>query len=56
VAGSLLIGHPGDEYMCRHDHVFGYECLPFALAPALVETSAAGLTSGGPAAYRPSPN
>jgi AraC family transcriptional regulator len=38
VAGSVLVGHPGDEYMCTHDHGFGDECLSFALAPALVET------------------
>jgi AraC-like DNA-binding protein len=37
VAGSILIGHPGDEYMCTHDHVRGDECLSFHLAPALVE-------------------
>ena len=39
VAGSVLVGHPGDEYMCRHDHVEGGdECLSFALTPELVET------------------
>ena len=38
VAGSVLIGHPGDEYMCTHDHVCGDECLSFQLAPGLVET------------------
>src|SRR5258708_574029 len=39
VAGSVLIGHPGDEYVCTHDHhVCGDECLSFALAPELVET------------------
>jgi AraC-like DNA-binding protein len=32
VAGSLLVGHPGDEYVCTHDHVFGDECLSFHLA------------------------
>ncbi|WP_437652866.1 helix-turn-helix transcriptional regulator [Sorangium sp. So ce1182] len=37
VAGSLLVGHPGDEYMCTHDHVAGDECLSFHLAPAFVE-------------------
>jgi AraC family transcriptional regulator len=29
VAGSLLIGHPGDEFVCTHDHVCGDECLSF---------------------------
>lgn len=38
VAGSILVGHPGDEYMCTHDHVHGDECLSFHLAPALVES------------------
>src|SRR5690242_10626696 len=38
VAGSVLVGHPGDEYLCTHEHVHGDECLSFALAPELVET------------------
>ncbi|MEA2561996.1 MAG: AraC family transcriptional regulator [Acidobacteriota bacterium] len=38
VAGSLLVGHPGDEYMCTHDHAHGDECLSFFFAPELVET------------------
>jgi AraC-like DNA-binding protein len=38
VAGSLLIGHPGDEYTCTHEHVCGDECLSFFLSPELVET------------------
>ncbi len=37
VAGSVLVGHPGDEYMCTHDHVRGDECLSFTLAPSLIE-------------------
>ena len=37
VAGSVLIGHPGDEYTCTHEHVCGDECLSFFLAPQLVE-------------------
>ena len=37
VAGSILVGHPGDEYMCTHDHVCGDECLSFFLTPELVE-------------------
>jgi len=47
VAGSLLIGYPGDEYTCSHDHVVGDECLSFQLAPALVET-----LGGADAAWR----
>jgi AraC-like DNA-binding protein len=37
VAGSVLVGHPGDEYVCTHDHVCGDECLSFFLSPELVE-------------------
>jgi AraC-like DNA-binding protein len=37
VAGSVLIGHPGDEYTCTHEHVCGDECLSFFFAPELVE-------------------
>ncbi|HME92355.1 MAG TPA: AraC family transcriptional regulator [Myxococcaceae bacterium] len=37
VAGSILLGHPGDEYICTHDHAYGDECLSFHLAPDLVE-------------------
>ena len=38
VAGSVLIGYPGDEYTCTHEHVCGDECLSFFLSPELVET------------------
>jgi AraC-like DNA-binding protein len=37
VAGSVLIGHPGCEFVCHHDHVCGDECLSFFLEPELVE-------------------
>jgi AraC family transcriptional regulator len=37
VAGSVLVGHPGDEYVCTHEHVCGDECLSFQLSPAVVE-------------------
>lgn len=37
VAGSLLVGHPGEEYLCTHDHVHGDECLSFYFAPELAE-------------------
>jgi AraC-like DNA-binding protein len=37
VAGSILVGHPGDEYVCSHEHVCGDECLSFFLSPELVE-------------------
>jgi len=38
VAGSFLIGAPGTEFICTHDHVCGDECLSFFFAPELVET------------------
>lgn len=37
VAGSILVGHPGDDYTCTHDHVCGDECLSFFLEPELVD-------------------
>jgi AraC-like DNA-binding protein len=37
VVGSILVGHPGDEFICTHDHVCGDECLSFFLTPELVE-------------------
>src|SRR3978361_182745 len=37
MTGSILIGHPGDEYTCSHDHVCGDECLSFFLSPELVD-------------------
>lgn len=40
VAGSLLIGRPGDEYICTHDHhVCGDECLSVQLTPDMAETA-----------------
>ena len=36
VAGSLLVGYPGDEFMCTHDHhVCGDECLSFHFSAEL---------------------
>src|SRR5262245_6134537 len=37
VRGSLLVGQPGDEYTCTHDHAIGDECLSFHLDPALAD-------------------
>ncbi len=37
VAGSLLVGYLGDEYLCTHEHAGGDACLSFSLAPALVD-------------------
>jgi len=40
VAGSVLVGFPGDEYVCTHAHAGddGDECLSFHLTRELVET------------------
>ena len=37
VRGSLLVGSPGDEYTCTHDHADGDECLSFWLSDAAVD-------------------
>jgi AraC-like DNA-binding protein len=42
VAGSVLIGGPGDEYACTHDHVCGDECLSFFLAADCAESLGSG--------------
>ncbi len=37
VAGSVLVGRPGDEFLCTHDHhVCGDECLAFHLSEACI--------------------
>jgi AraC family transcriptional regulator len=39
VAGAVLVGNPGDEYVCTHEHHgCGDECLSIQLAPALAES------------------
>lgn len=44
VAGSVLIGYPGDEYLCTHDHHGGGdECLAFHFEPEVVESLGARL-------------
>lgn len=43
VAGSFMIGHPGDEYICSHDHhLCGDECLSFHLTPEAAAEVGAG--------------
>ncbi len=37
VAGSVLIGRPGQEYVCTHEHVVGDVCLSFEFAPEVLE-------------------
>lgn len=38
VAGSMLVGAPGEEYTCTHEHVSGDVCLCFFLSDDLVDT------------------
>jgi AraC-like DNA-binding protein len=38
VAGSVLVGSPGVEFMCTHDHICGDECLSFFFQPELIES------------------
>lgn len=37
VAGSMLVGAPGEEYTCTHEHVSGDVCLSFFLSEDLVD-------------------
>lgn len=38
VAGSVMVGHAGDEYSCSHEHhVCGDECLSIQLSPSLAD-------------------
>ncbi|MCA1526706.1 helix-turn-helix domain-containing protein [Bradyrhizobium yuanmingense] len=37
VAGSMLIGAPGEEYTCTHEHVSGDVCLGFFFSEDLVD-------------------
>jgi AraC-like DNA-binding protein len=45
VRGSLLLGRPGDEYTCTHDHATADECLSFHFDAALADEL--GLWSSG---------
>jgi AraC-like DNA-binding protein len=38
VPGSFVVGYPGDDYQCSHEHVCGDECLSFHFGPALFES------------------
>ena len=42
VAGAVLIGFPGDEFICTHDHACGDECLSFRLTPEVAESVSSG--------------
>jgi len=47
IAGAVLVGHPGDEYMCTHDHAAGDECLSFRLSAELADS-----LGGSPGVWR----
>ena len=38
VAGSVLVGTPGTEFVCTHDHVCGDECLSFFFESELIDS------------------
>ncbi len=37
VAGAVMVGQPGDEYVCTHEHGCGDECLSFHLSAEYAE-------------------
>jgi AraC-like DNA-binding protein len=47
IAGAFLVGHPGDDFVCTHDHTHGDECLSFQFTPDSVEA-----VGGTPALWR----
>src|SRR5262245_44999853 len=55
VAGSFLVGHSGDEYVCTHDHVLADECLSFHLAPGLADSINGGIDGWASCAVPPMP-
>jgi AraC-like DNA-binding protein len=42
VAGSVLVGRLGDEFVCTHDHVVGDRCLSFQLTPSQADAIGGG--------------
>ena len=56
VAGSVLVGHGGDEFVCTHAHHHGGdECLSFKLAPELADEFSARAQSWRAGALPPLP-
>jgi AraC family transcriptional regulator len=43
VAGSVLVGYPGDEFVCTHDHVHGDECLSFHFNREMIDSLATAM-------------
>ena len=56
VAGSVLVGRPGDEYRCTHDHYeAGDECLSFQFAEDVEDTLGAAVQTWRTSAVPPAP-
>lgn len=56
MTGSVMVGHPGDEYMCTHDHhVCGDECISFHFPRAFVESLGRGAEAWRAGAVAPLP-
>jgi AraC-like DNA-binding protein len=53
--GAVLTGHPGDEFVCSHEHVCGDHCLSFQLEPELAEAAAGGMEAYRAGAIGPHP-
>lgn len=55
VPGSVLLGYPGDEYVCEHEHAGGDECLSFQLDAQLVQELPAPLAAWRKGCVQPLP-
>jgi AraC-like DNA-binding protein len=56
VPGSVLVGRPGAEYTCTHEHHLGGDrCLAFFLAPELLDEIAGGHEAWQPRGLPPLP-
>jgi AraC-like DNA-binding protein len=42
VAGAVMVGRPGDQYVCTHERTCGDECLAFHFSEELVDSIGAG--------------
>lgn len=40
IPGSVLLGRPGSEYCCSHEHAINDECISFAFDPELLDSMA----------------
>jgi AraC-like DNA-binding protein len=47
VPGSVLMGRPGDEFVCSHEHVRGDRCLSFSFTPELADSISPNLWGSG---------